>query len=755
MSNRWTPMRDAGHQLQSLLGPIVRPRSVPFPNRIAFPWRSADLVPFAIFASVAVGLSVLLGSLPIDGRGDYGQWLMTSRYYLGQSVPDYRTVSALPPLIPILLAGVRSVVPDAGTALQIFTVLLLLTFAVSLYLVGWVLMSSQLGGLFAVALGLVVSDRFLELFAFGGLFQAGALAFLNFSIAALLRAGQGPNAGRRWWVLGTASLAGVALSHEATGLLAVPIGMSVAGVSLLRLKRLSWDERRRALLLPIAILLGVVAYWVIVLVPGSHDYVSNPASLSYRGPGRLFAGLGSYWPTATVMVVGGVAIVLGGLGDALRRVPHRYLILVIWTGVAWSALGFSVVSQAATDYPRFATPLLIPLVLGAAGGLLWLSGSLAGYLQSMIPRVQASVWAAMCVAVLILIAAPFSGQRYVNEVNSYQPLDVAGLSAVAEWLDSELPPGDAVLSPVREGKWIEGITGRAALFSLPVRYAFRAAEWQRSVAADTLLRSSSALTNGYFFAKFESSNGAIPRGLLLASNHGGEFVDLLRSDARQTQIMGKGPNRVIASLASLRPTGVRRVSASHVASIRTTWRGTSSGKLFAYTESVAASETSRMIDIVEQVTTSLPVAGIQLQLRPPLGVHIEAIAIDGRSADLTFSRYGQMQPRVRVSVPDGPAVIQSIEGGGVLIRSTGSKRLHVELTALSAAGPSVGASVLYPPQIVEDYHVGAAVLVTVDPTYPDRIRRLEALGFHAALRSGMYEVLVRGKMPAPIRGLEP
>jgi hypothetical protein len=748
-------MHDAPNQVQSLSGSWVRLRSAWLPNRIAFHWPSVDLVPLAIFAGAALGLSILVGSVSIDGRGDYGQWLMTSRYYLGQSVPDYRSVSTLPPLIPLLLAGVHGVIPDPGTALQVFNILLLLTFAISLYLVGWVLLSSQLGGLFAVALGLVVSDRLLELFAFGGLFQAGAMAFLNLSVAAFLRAGQGPTAGRRWWILGSASLAAVALSHEATGLLAIPIGMSVAGVSLLRLKGIAWGARLRALVIPIAIVLAVLAYWVMVLLPGSRDYVSNPASLSYRGPDRLFVGLGSYWPTATVMVIGGVAIVLGALGDVLHRVLHRYLILLIWGGIAWSALGYSVLSQAATDYPRFATPLLIPLVLAAAGGLLWLSGSLAGYLQSMVPRVQAPFWAMSCAALLMLVAAPFSGQRYVNEVNSYQPLDVAGLSAVADWLNRELPPGEAVLTPVREGKWIEGITGRSALFSLPVRYAFRSVEWQRSVAADTLLRSSSALTNGYFFAKYESPDGAIPRGLLLASNHGGEFVDLLRSDARQTLVIGREPYHVIGSLASLHPTGVRRVYTTGVASIRTTWQGTSAGVALTYTESVAASETSRMIDIVEQVTTALPVAGIQLQLRPPLGVHIEAIAIQGRTADLTFSRIGQMRPRVRVSVPDGPAVLSSMKGGALLIRSPGSKRLHVELTALSAAGPAVRASVLYPPQIVQDYHVGAAVLVNVDPTYPDRIRRLEALGFRPALRSGMYEVLVRNANLVPIRELTP
>ena len=55
---------------------------------------------------------------PIVARGDYGQWLMTSRYYLGQPIPDYRDVTALPPAVPIFLAVVALVVPDPVITLE-------------------------------------------------------------------------------------------------------------------------------------------------------------------------------------------------------------------------------------------------------------------------------------------------------------------------------------------------------------------------------------------------------------------------------------------------------------------------------------------------------------------------------------------------------------------------------------------------------------------------------------------------------------
>ena len=65
-------------------------------------WRptEADIgrrLPVAIAIAVGMGLVWIVMSTPIAARGDYGQWLMASRYYLGQPIPDYRDVAALPP----------------------------------------------------------------------------------------------------------------------------------------------------------------------------------------------------------------------------------------------------------------------------------------------------------------------------------------------------------------------------------------------------------------------------------------------------------------------------------------------------------------------------------------------------------------------------------------------------------------------------------------------------------------------------------
>ena len=71
-----------------------------------------------ILALLLIGatLAFLVARMPIDGRGDYGQWLMTSRSYLGQTVPDYRTITALPPLSQFPLAAARGRLHAPGAA---------------------------------------------------------------------------------------------------------------------------------------------------------------------------------------------------------------------------------------------------------------------------------------------------------------------------------------------------------------------------------------------------------------------------------------------------------------------------------------------------------------------------------------------------------------------------------------------------------------------------------------------------------------
>jgi len=132
--------------------------------------------PFLITLAVLAGLVLVVGSTSL-GSGDYGQWLMAARAFNDLSVPDYRAAGAVPPVVPFVLAQLVSLLGDALVAIQVFAVLILCALGASAYVAATTLFRSRRAGLLATVLALVVVDQFLDLFAFGGLLQATAIAF--------------------------------------------------------------------------------------------------------------------------------------------------------------------------------------------------------------------------------------------------------------------------------------------------------------------------------------------------------------------------------------------------------------------------------------------------------------------------------------------------------------------------------------------------------------------------------------------------
>lgn len=721
-----------------------------------------------VLALLLIGATVtfVVARMPIDGRGDYGQWLMTSRYYLGQDVPDYRTITALPPLVPFLLAGTRLIIPDPGIALQTFNVVLLLALVASVYFVAAAVFADRVAGLFAVALAFLVTDRFLELFAFGGLLQAAAMAFTLVSVAGFMQAGRYPDASRGWWTLGSLSLALAALSHVGTGLLAVPVCFSVALVSALRTRRnatmreyvagagdsVRVQERQaqrrsvlKAALGAMVIPLAVLAYWLIVLLPASVEYVTNPASLNYRGPDRLLKGLLSYWPTISVIAVGLGCLGIGAARELLHRRMGPYVVLCLWTAAAWASLLLSILSQASTDYPRFATPLLAPLIVAGSGGLLSLSRWLPGFLSARAPVTRRVDWRLGVVAVVCLLA-PLGFMKYAAHVRFYQPLDAAGLTSVGAWLDDELTDGQTVVSPVREGKWIEGVTGQAAVFSQPVRYTFRAIERQRSLVADAIVRSTMAVASHDFFLKFShgASNGeeTIPRGLIVGAKHRGEFLDLLRIPSNEVRILSTtGPDETRATLIDLQPAGIDQSVTEHEAAISTHWTGDDDEGAIELSETTLLHGDSRF-ELIEEAAAEGPMGGVELQLWPLRRTATTRIDSTGQQADLFFPQAGLEEPHLRINVVGGNGVF-SLGRDGILTVRSDTDRVHLEVTALTAGHGTERVQILDPVQLVDSYDVAAIVLVRYEPAFETRVLRMEALGFRVALEAGAYVLMMR------------
>jgi len=704
------------------------------------------LLPLLVTAAVLAGLVLAVAVTPI-GSGDYGQWLMTSRPYLGQDVPGYRDLGDVPPIVPILLAGIRIAIPDAMVALHVLAALLVVGMGIALYLLGTFALESRWAGALAVVIGLLITDRFTDLFAFGGLLQVAALTFLCLAVAAFTRAGHAPVEEPRWVWLGVLALGLTAVTHVGTGLIAVPVGMSVAGmVALAALSRSGWDpaplvERLRLPALALAI---VALYWLLVLVPASGEYVTNPASLAYRGPERLWADLFGRWPTTVVLVVGATTLLLGMLRALVQRRLDGYLVVGTWAALAWSVLVYSLVSGSATDFPRFATPLIAPLVIGAAGGVLWVLRTFAASLSEIGWRGSPGLIIGVAVVAAVLVATPLTIQRHTRQATFYELRDADALTGAAAWIEDELGPGQAVLADVREGKWIEGLTGRPALFSQAVRYAFRPAEWQRSTEADALLRSTLTLTSGHVAAQFTDQTGSddpVPTGLLVRANHGGEYADLLRILPAATLISGPDRSVTAAALAPMRAT---RVTSERQASVRTVW-GVAGDPGFSYTQTVTVFTDGTTL----RITQAAPGHRLATELTPAFGMAITSLEIEGREAVACFTELGGSEPCVRIRATDDEVRLTSTPDGALLVASGGAGWIELLVTALTSGDATVDLGILDPADLVEAHDIGAVLLHEPDPAYQTRFGRFQALGFEEGRAFGPYRVLLRQASGSP------
>jgi hypothetical protein len=717
------------------LGTVAGPRRMPAAAAEDRHWPVFTIRTAAL--SLAAGLAVVLLTTPI-GSGDYGQWLMTARGYAGLATPSYHPVTDVPPLVPWAIARIHAAVADPVFSLQLTAAAVLGQLALAFYLCGSWLFRRPAAGLLAATLALLGTDQLLDLFTFGGLLQGAALGFLVLGIGALGRA----SPTRRPWLwsgLGAASLALGAASHLATGAIGLAAGVAVVGADSLRGPGRPWRADR----VPVLVCLGLVgAWWLLVLLPGSPSYASNPASLNYRGPDRLFEAL-----TADPRTI---ALVLGALSELRRRRPGPWLAVSAWMFAVLAVLGVALVTSAATDYPRFTTPLLAPLAIGTAGGLLAAARRLAAVVRRRGLR-PSRMTGALAATALVVALAPAAVTGYETEAHGYRISDMAGLQDAAAWIQRTVPTTDAtILAPAREGKWLEGLTGRAALFDNTVRYSFRPEEWARGFAADALLQGTASVTNPFFFLRFDGgapcSTPAVPADrLVVGANHGGEFVDLLRLGASDIRLLAAdgsvlatvgnlpGVEATTSSLATTGPDGI---------TLRSEWQGRRGAATLDYAQVATVVDGSSTLELTGRATSSGPIGGLVLRLRPASGARVTDIRIAGSEATLTFARSGLRDPALRLTIAHGTGTFSAEADGSLLVRSPSGlvTLLVTDLTASSRSAADL--ALLCPANLAAQYGVAAALLPR-DGALAARTKRLAAVGLTEERDFGAYAVLAR------------
>jgi len=230
---------------------------------------------------------------------------------------------------------------------------------------------------------------------------------------------------------------------------------------------------------------------------------------------------------------------------------------------------------------------------------------------------------------------------------------------------------------------------------------------------------------------------------VIAANHGGEFVDLLRISELDTRVLASdSPGSTLATLANLHPDAVSRNVAAEQVAIHTSWIGERRGGQISLTQDAALTRNSPTLDLTVDAQSTLPIGGLQLDLRSAPDIAMTSVKIVGQTATVYFTPRGLEQPGLRISVVDGAGTIEQTEPDSLRIEASGG-RLHVQVTVLTAGEPFSSMRMLYPPDLVKQYHIAAVLLDRDDPAFASRERRLAAIGFHGEPGDGPYGLMFR------------
>jgi hypothetical protein len=174
--------------------------------------------------------------------------------------------------------------------------------------------------------------------------------------------------------------------------------------------------------------------------------------------------------------------------------------------------------------------------------------------------------------------------------------------------------------------------------------------------------------------------------------------------------------------------------------LSTMWGGERRGDVVSYTRSITLSTGSTAFDLVDEVSSGIPVAEIQVEIRPVPGLETSSVVVGDDHVDLYFPKTGVSQPRLRISSIDQSVDIEETDGG-IIVRAVSVTRLHLRFTAMTAGNPILETGVFLPSQLVQDHNIRAAVLQE-GPALQSRTARLSALGFTPGFEAGPYVVML-------------
>ncbi|HEX5479161.1 MAG TPA: hypothetical protein VFY79_05520 [Dehalococcoidia bacterium] len=582
--------------------------------------RWAELLAAAVALYVVAYLVYLFTRYPLPPGTDAGQWLTISRYYLGEHVPVDRTVSTVPPVVPLALAALTMILPDRTLAIVALAAASYVAIAGLAFLLGRRMTGDAAGGMLAVVLVAVAQGGLFDYFSMGAYPQLAGVIGMSVSLLGLLRVAE-DEGDRRGWLLISGGTLLTMFSHTPSATVLLPVLACCLGW---RFK--ASDDRGRIVAASVVSIAPVLVVWCgFLLLNGSSifGYANVAAAYDLKGPDKLFL---SVWNDPNErMIYGATFIALAGfvLGarDARLRSPRRTM-LAVWIAATLALILASAARHTNTDYPRFAAYLVVPVGVAAAAAIHYLARN---------PAVIAAV--AVCVATL-------AGQHSLyafNRATSFYGMNANGaeLTAAGDWLNTDAQPG-AITGGTREVKWLEALTGRDSLLYLPRIYITRPWEVDSAIAAEVLQRASAGVETGRFLATVndggEDSGHVFPVGLRVDVFHKGIYSNAFSLNDRDVKLAlsAYGSTQEVTLTSGARPL----TATSYDGSVRhvLTYYALTAQKAEVIRDVSADSSLPRTLQVDYYVGTinGVTPASLSLNITQPDGTSVAAI--DGGSS---------------------------------------------------------------------------------------------------------------------------
>jgi hypothetical protein len=275
---------------------------------------------------------------------------------------------------------------------------------------------------------------------------------------------------------------------------------------------------------------------------------------------------------------------------------------------------------------------------------------------------------------------------------------------------------------------------------MPNRYAFRAVEHERSLAADVIIRSAFSATDGQFLLRYTSFSNHLPSTPWLAINHRGEYVDLLQFSPSSFQLFTQG--RLVARLGSLELQNFESTSQGDVLSVAGTFEGQRSVGDISVSQVALISTSSTSLEFLYEVNAPPAVDEFRLTFSPVPGEPPTSVTETPDGLVLMFPERARKAPVLTIRPLGASTSASADESGTIQMIVKNSKVLQFEITFDESAPPLNEPGLFRPQDLLDQYRIQAIVL-PADGALEQREKRLKELGFEPAGFAGSAAVLVR------------